>query len=88
MPHSDHTMPLEEFSQMEVDSSVVAVVAGINYEFNYRILCTASLYLQLNNATFIATNSDRVFPSLVEDRKCPAGGSIVACIASQCSEEQ
>jgi ribonucleotide monophosphatase NagD (HAD superfamily) len=75
-------MGLEEFSSYEVDPDVIAVIAGINYDFNYRTLCIASLYLQLNNAVFLATNSDRVFPSHTPDRKCPAGGSIVAAIAS------
>ncbi|TNV76813.1 hypothetical protein FGO68_gene11959 [Halteria grandinella] len=87
-PSSDPSMSIEEFSSMEVDPNVVAVVAGIYHDFNYRTLCIASLYLQLNNATFLATNNDRVFPTHVPDRKCPAGGSIVAAIASQCPDHQ
>jgi HAD superfamily hydrolase (TIGR01450 family) len=79
-------MTIDEFSFVDIDQSVLAVVAGINYDFNYRTLCMASLYIQVNNATFIATNGDRVFPSHVPERKCPAGGSIVAAIASQCTE--
>ena len=79
-------MPLDEFSSYKVDPDVFAVVAGINYTFTYRSLCIASLYLQVNKALFIATNSDKVYPSHVPDRKCPAGGCIVQAIASQCDD--
>ena len=68
---------MDEFENMILDPGVRAVVAGINYEFTYRTLCTASLYIQCNKATFIATNADRVFPTHNPKRKCPAGGSIV-----------
>ena len=70
-------MTSDEISAFEVDPDVFAVIAGINYNFSYRTLCIASLYIQLNNATFIATNNDRVFASRDPERKCPAGGSIV-----------
>ncbi|CDW84863.1 haloacid dehalogenase-like hydrolase family protein [Stylonychia lemnae] len=70
----------DEISSMEVDSSVCAVIAGINFSFTYRKLCLASLYLQLNNSTFIATNSDKYFTTQVKDRHMPAGGSIVNAI--------
>ena len=64
------------------------MIAGINYDFCYRTLCIASLFIQLNNATFIATSTDRVFSTNDPSRKCPAGGSIVQAIASQCDEHQ
>ena len=37
-----------EIASYKVDPSVVAVIAGINYNFSYRKLCIASQYLQLN----------------------------------------
>lgn len=78
----DPSMSSDEFASMQLDPEVKAVIVGINYDFSYRTLCLATLYLQLNNAKFIATNTDRVFPSRVPGRKCPAGGSIVEAIAS------
>jgi ribonucleotide monophosphatase NagD (HAD superfamily) len=56
------------------------VIVGYNASFNYRKLCIASLYLQLNNAAFIATNADKYFSSRVPNRKMPAGGSIMRVI--------
>jgi HAD superfamily hydrolase (TIGR01450 family) len=70
----------DEVGTMEVDSSVCAVIAGINYSFNYRKLCLASLYMQLNSATFIATNADKYFTTQIKERHMPAGGSIVNAI--------
>ena len=78
----DQSMSIDEFSNYQVDPDVFAVVGGMSYSFNYRSLCIASLYIQVNDALFIATNSDRVYPSNVPERKCPAGGSIVSAIAS------
>jgi 4-nitrophenyl phosphatase len=48
--------------------------------FSYRKLCIAVLYLQLNNAKFIATNRDRNMSTPINKRMMPAGGSIVKCI--------
>jgi len=79
-------MSIDECSSYQVDPEVFAVVAGINYSFSYRTLCLASLYLQVNDALFIATNSDKVYSSHVPERKCPAGGCIVSAIASQCTD--
>ncbi len=70
-------MGVDELTSIDIDSEVTSVVAGINYDFSYRILCMASLFIQVNNATFIATNMDRVFSTQDPKRKCPAGGSIV-----------
>jgi ribonucleotide monophosphatase NagD (HAD superfamily) len=39
------TMSLDEFGSYEVDKDVQAVVAGVHYDFTYRTLCIASLYL-------------------------------------------
>ena len=41
----DPQMSIDEFSTIEVDSSVKVVVAGIHYDFNYRTLCLASLFI-------------------------------------------
>ena len=35
------------------------MAAGIDFEFNYRKLCIASLYIQLNKAKFVCSNKDR-----------------------------
>ena len=79
-------MSTDEFTSFEPDKEVKAVVVGVHYDFTFRTLCIASLYLQLNEAKFIATNADKVFPTKDPKRKCPAGGSIVAAIASQCAD--
>lgn len=55
----------DEIGTIEVDDQVCAVVAGINYSYTYRKMCMASLYLQLNQAKFIATNSDRYLTTQV-----------------------
>jgi ribonucleotide monophosphatase NagD (HAD superfamily) len=39
------SITIEEFQTLEVDQEVSAVVAGVNYDFTYRTLCVASLYL-------------------------------------------
>lgn len=43
--NTDPSISSDEFSLMEVDPSVVAVIAGICYGFSYRILCQASLFI-------------------------------------------
>ena len=70
----------KEIERVEVDAEVKAVVAGINYTFSYRKLCMASLFIQLNKAQFIATNKDKVFTTMVPERKMPAGGTMVTSI--------
>eukprot|EP00347_Sterkiella_histriomuscorum_P019459 403341554 len=81
--HSDAnvSMGADEIGTREVEEGVGAVVCGINYSFSYRKLCMASLYIQLNEAKFIATNIDRYLTTQVKDRHMPAGGSIVNCIS-------
>src|ERR1035437_8280444 len=70
------TLSDSELVNYEVDPSVVAVVVGFKAVFTYRNLCISSLYIQLNNAEYIATNPDRHF--LLEDsgRYIPGGGAI------------
>ncbi len=41
----DPSISMTEFETMPLDPSVRAVIAGIHYEFTYRVLCTASLYI-------------------------------------------
>jgi ribonucleotide monophosphatase NagD (HAD superfamily) len=53
---SDH-----EIGTSQMDSSVKVVIVGADTGFSYRKLCTASLYFDLNDSQFIATNRDRVF---------------------------
>ena len=67
----------KELASFKVDPSVVAVVCGVDMTFNYRKLCIATLYLQINNAKFIATNRDRVYPTPHLAKHMPAGGSVV-----------
>ena len=74
-------MTADDIAEAEIDPSVCAVIAGINYSFSYRKLCMASLYIQLNEANFIATNGDRYLTTQVKDRHMPAGGSIVTSIS-------
>ena len=73
-------MGFDEISNVEIDPSIKAVVVGVNYTFSYRKLCLASLYIQLNNAKFIQTNSDRYYCTRVRNRNMPAGGSVTKCI--------
>ena len=80
--NTDPSISVEEFTSMQVDPEVEAVICGINYDFCYRTLCVASLFIQINKASFIATNTDRVFSTCDPLRKCPAGGSLVQAIAS------
>jgi hypothetical protein len=42
---SEVCMSADEFSSVQIDESVRHVVAGINYDFSYRTLCIASLYI-------------------------------------------
>jgi ribonucleotide monophosphatase NagD (HAD superfamily) len=73
-------MTSTEVGEKQVDHTVKVVLVGYDTSFTYRKLCQASLYLDLNNAIFIATNRDRVFKTHKDDRLMPAGGSIVKCI--------
>jgi hypothetical protein len=41
----DPSISMAEFETMALDPSVKAVIAGIHYEFTFRTLCTASLYI-------------------------------------------
>jgi hypothetical protein len=36
---------MAEFETMDLDPSVKAVIVGIHYEFTFRTLCIASLYI-------------------------------------------
>lgn len=73
-------MAYDEFTHIEVDPNVKAVVVGINLNFNYRKLCMACLYMEVNKAVFIATNKDKNFITPAGDRFLPACGSIVTSL--------
>lgn len=61
---------------------VDAVVVGLDLEFTYEKLRTASNYVR-NGAKFIATNADGTLP--IENGVQPGAGSIVAAIAAASS---
>jgi HAD superfamily hydrolase (TIGR01450 family) len=67
----------EELTHFRCDPSVKAVVVGIDYNFTYRKLCIASLYIQ-NGCSFIASNKDR--NSGTGDMLVPGGGTIVKAL--------
>ena len=73
-------MTYDEFAHIEIDPDVRAVIVGINFNYNYRKQCMASLYMELNKAVFIATNKDKNFVTPSGTRFLPAGGSIVSSI--------
>jgi 4-nitrophenyl phosphatase len=58
---------------------VEGAVVGIDRAFSYERLAQAQ-YAILNDARFIATNTDATYPA--EDRLLPGAGSIVAAIAT------
>jgi|688.fasta_scaffold611183_1 ribonucleotide monophosphatase NagD (HAD superfamily) len=71
-------MTEEELASFSLDKSVVAVTVGINFTFNYRKLCIASLYINENKADFIGTNPDRNTGNGI--RYIPGGGTIIKAI--------
>ena len=71
-------MDAVELASYEVDPSVVAVVVGVDPNMTYRKIAIASLYIQLNKAMFIASNTDRNCG--VGDRLPPAGGVCVKAV--------
>jgi phosphoglycolate/pyridoxal phosphate phosphatase family enzyme len=73
----DKKMNGDMFDQLEVDEKIGAVVAALDFDFNYYKLAYASILLQ-RGAHFIATNQD----SNVKMRryKMPGGGCMVKAI--------
>jgi len=67
----------EECANFVCDPSIKAVVAGIDFTYNYRKTCIASMYIQ-SGCEFICSNKDRNSGS--GDRLMPAGGTIVHTI--------
>lgn len=59
------------------EDKAVAVVAGIDRNFNYAKLAVAQRLI-LNGAEFIATNTDRTFP--IPGGVAPGAGSLIAAI--------
>jgi 4-nitrophenyl phosphatase len=62
---------------IDQDTKVDCVVAGIDHAFNYEKLNTAQRLIR-NGALFVATNRDTTYP--VEEGVIPGAGSIVAAI--------
>ena len=73
----------DELTQFRCDPSVKAVVVGIDFNFTYKKLCIASLYIQ-NGCKFIASNKDR--NSGTGDTLVPGGGSIVKALETASGE--
>ena len=73
-------MTQEEYGNYQLDPNVVAVVAGLDFNFNYRKLCIATLYLTEGKCKFLAANPDR--SSGNEERVIPGGGTIIKAIES------
>ena len=71
-------MTEEEYGSYVLDPSVVAVVAGTDFEFNYRKLCIATLYITVGNCKFLGSNPDR--NSGNESRVIPGGGVVINTI--------
>ncbi|MCY3907001.1 MAG: HAD-IIA family hydrolase [Anaerolineaceae bacterium] len=61
------------------DSDVVAVVAGLNRNFNYQDLQLASDLIR-NGACFVGTNPDTTFPAA--NGVAPGAGSLLAALAA------
>lgn len=72
------TVTAEIFREMEIEEGIGAVVCGIDYDYNYRKICYASLCVQ-KGAIFMATNRDNYIK--LGDRYMPGGGCCVDGIA-------
>ena len=68
----------DEFQSFELDPLVKAVLVGIDFNFSYRRLCIASLYVQAG-CKLIASNKDRNTTNRKGDYH-PGGGCIVKAI--------
>ena len=77
---SNPEMTEEEYGTYKLDPSVVVVVAGVDFDFNYRKLCIATLYVTEGKCKFLGTNPDRASGN--EKRVIPGGGSVVRAIES------
>lgn len=70
---------LEEANFTLTDSDVVAVVAGLDFEFSYEKARHATLLIRNHGADFIGTNPDTSFPS--PEGLVPGAGSVIGMIA-------
>ena len=80
MDESNEEMTEEEYGCYELDPSVVAVVAGLDFDFNYRKLCIATLYVTEGKCKMLGSNPDR--NSGNDTRVVPGGGTIIEAIES------
>lgn len=69
---------LEEANFTIADSDVDAVVAGLDFDFNYAKARKATLLIRNEGADFIGTNPDTTFPS--PDGLVPGAGSVIGMI--------
>lgn len=68
------TMSETEYSNFVIDPTVVAVVAGQNFNYTHRKMCKATLYLT-HGCELIASNKDR--NSGTHERLVPGGGTVI-----------
>lgn len=69
---------LEESDFTITDTDVDAVVAGLDFDFNYNKARKATLLIRNEGAEFIGTNPDTTFPS--SDGLVPGAGSVIGMI--------
>jgi len=68
-------MSTEEFERYKLDTSVGAIVVGMDTKYTYAKLSIASMYVHTGGAKFIATNDDAY--DMVGDRRMPGAGAMV-----------
>ncbi len=71
-------MSTEEFERYKLDTSVGAIVVGMDTKYTYAKLSIASMYVHTGGAKFIATNDDAY--DMVGDRRMPGAGAMVQSI--------
>ncbi|KRX10266.1 HAD-like domain [Pseudocohnilembus persalinus] len=82
--NNNDEVTVQEFKEMQPDKDIGAVIIGIDYHFNYRKLCYASLCIQ-QGALFLATNPDTHI--MIGGRKMPGGGTGVNALATAVQQE-
>ncbi|MDQ7026328.1 MAG: HAD-IIA family hydrolase [Anaerolineae bacterium] len=76
LEEADFTIIREE--NINIEESVDAVVAGIDFDFTYQKARTATLLIRNHGAAFIGTNPDVTFPSPAG--LVPGAGSVIGMI--------
>ena len=70
----------EELGPDVLTKDVVAVVCGLDTQFNYYKICKAANLIRYRNCEFVATNQDAVAPLLGSGGLVPSGGSMVGAV--------